>query len=226
MDATTTLLFGIPLLILIPLALAFIGLKLGLKLCKIKPTNFKEILFVVWTLSYVTGLIITCLIFFAPAQFYSLFGGFFYTLPIIGLLIAFALSFFLDYVSLTRVFSFGKGDASKVSASMGIFTNTLIIFFILLLLLTVIDSAGGFYKTNKTAFSPGTQSQNNALCRTAICTTNAACTTGATPANAACEKFSAGTCVGVQQIGGTTVSGSCQPNATAIYTATGSAIWA
>jgi len=223
MDATTTLLFGIPLLILIPLALAFIGLKLGIKRCKTKPTNFKEILFVMWALSYVADLIVIYLIVYTPISYSFLSIG-----PIgvlIGLIIPFVLIFFLDYIFLTRVFSFGKGDASRVSILAGILTNALVLFFILFLILAFIDEAGGFYKNrpNRAVFS--SQSENNALCRTASCATNAHCTVGTTPDRVACQRFSAGTCVGVQKIGGTTVSGTCQPNATAIYTATGTATW-
>lgn len=73
----------------------------------------------------------------------------------------------------------------------------------------------------------GTQSQNNALCRTTPCTAAGECTpaTAANPNHIACKTFSAGTCVGVNIIGGTTVPGSCQPNATATYTSGGTNTW-
>ncbi len=65
----------------------------------------------------------------------------------------------------------------------------------------------------------GTQSENNALCRTTPCITAADCISGTNPNEIACNKFSIGTCVGATNIGGTPIAGSCQPGANAVYTA-------
>jgi len=71
----------------------------------------------------------------------------------------------------------------------------------------------------------GTQQENMALCRSGTCTEASECTSGSEASDVACRKFDAGTCVGVQNIGGTEIAGNCAPNATAAYDVNGDDDW-